>query len=1057
MTYDIQEKHFKVERIIYFDKANKWGVLATKPLFKLTVAQKSLMNNYDNISITGNFEGIYVDAEIIVTGNIVDGKYGKSIQLLSYTIVHDSKTKEGVVNFLSRSFIKGIKVQNAEKIYEKFKERSIDVVLDNPGNLIGIKGIGEKTIKKVTESGKQYKRMKPLIDYCSKLGLPYNLVMKLDEELGDSALQEIQTDPYKVLEHTSNISFKQMDEIYLKSGGSPTAVVRLETGLLYTLKNLATLEGSTGCKSVTLKNKFYTILELSSEDGLYESTAHKLYLDGKLVLGEGALTGYETGYVYYKPYIEIEKSISEKIKALNTYGLLGDKVKANIVDEEIHDFPFDLNEQQKKAVHDCSEHNVSVLTGPAGCVDGDTEYFNGERWVPIKDYKKEDKVLQYDLDGTASLTYPKKYIKCKADLWHMTNASGNLDQVLSDDHRFVYLSSKGNINEKPFKEIKEIISNKGSFSAYLISSFKTNYEISSSLTPERLRLMIAISADGNLVKSGRYWRVRLKKERKIKRIKELLTLNGLEIKESIYKDGYSNFNIPVEYGCKEFPSSFYFLPNDLKSAFNEEIFLWDGSLKSGGRDVKMYFTTIKRNADIVQFILSQNGYMVTLSTDDRRGKARANEGYTYKSVTYTVKQTKWKNISLQRGKRELSRKGNEIKFERFSSLDGFQYCFEVPSSMLVLRRNNRIFITGNSGKSSITKALSKIYRRSGFSVSHLSPTAKACRRLEECIGTSDAQTIHKFLGMKKDSEVKAKQYAEDEVLIIDEASMLDIILFNALLAGTNLTTRILLIGDNHQLPSVQAGNVLGDLIDSKVVHVSELTDIMRQKENSNIIKYCTDINDGKVFDPIEAEDFHYEEFGEAKELKDFFFKKYIEEVKKYGLNEVQVITPYKRGELGMNNLNAFIQEKYNIEGMLTIEPYKLGDKVRHTQNNYKKDVYNGETGTIIKYDEEEEEILVDFGNKEIWYSKKDANELTLSYVSTVHASQGSEYKSVFVILDDTSVNDFLLIRRLLYTAVSRGKSKVWILSKPYLVDHCIENDSYRPRITKLKEYLKSED
>ena len=728
MTYDIQEKHFKVERIIYFDKANKWGVLATKPLFRLTVAQKSLMNNYDNISITGNFEGIYVDAEIIVTGNIVDGKYGKSIQLLSYTIVHDSKTKEGVVNFLSRSFIKGIKVQNAEKIYEKFKERSIDVVLDNPGNLIGIKGIGEKTIKKVTESAKQYKRMKPLIDYCAKLGLSYNLVMKLDEELGDSALQEIQTDPYKVLEHTSNISFKQMDEIFLKGGGNPTAMVRLETGLLYTLKNLATLEGSTGCKSVMLKNKFYAILELSSEDGLYESTAHKLYLDGKLVLGEGALTGYETGYVYYKPYIEIEKSISEKIKALNTYGLLGDKVKANIVDEEIHDFPFDLNEQQKKAVHDCLEHNVSVLTGPAG-----------------------------------------------------------------------------------------------------------------------------------------------------------------------------------------------------------------------------------------------------------------------------------------------------------------------------------------SGKSSITKALSRIYRRCGFNVEHLSPTAKACRRLEECIGTSDAQTIHKFLGMKKDSEVKAKQYAEDEVLIIDEASMLDIILFNALLAGTNLTTRILLIGDNHQLPSVQAGNVLGDLIDSKVVHVSELTDIMRQKENSNIIKYCTDINDGKVFDPIEAEDFHYEEFGEAEELKDFFFKKYIEEVEKYGLNEVQVITPYKRGELGMNNLNAFIQEKYNIEGMLTIEPYKLGDKVRHTQNNYKKDVYNGETGTIIKYDEEEEEILVDFGNKEIWYSKEDANELTLSYVSTVHASQGSEYKSVFVILDDTSVNDFLLIRRLLYTAVSRGKSKVWILSKPYLVDHCIENDSYRPRITKLKEYLKSED
>ena len=727
-SFDIDKKHFKVEKIVYYDKVSKWGVLATKPMFTLAGKTAELLNSYNNVSITGNFEGMFIDAEIEVTGDIINGKYGKAIQIRTCTIIHDSKTKEGVVNFLSRSLIKGIKVQNAEKIYKEFGENSINVVLNTPEKLLSIKGIGEKIVAKVTKSVQQYKRMKPLIEYCTKLGLPYTLVMKLDEELGDKALQEIQTDPYKVLDHTSNITFKQMDEIFLKSGGNPKAMARLETGLLYALKNLATLEGSTGCKSGTLKNRFYTMLELTNEDSLYESTAHKLYLDGKLVLGEGALTGYETGYVYYKPYVEIEKSISEKIKMLNTYGLLGNKVREEVVDEEIHNFPFDLNEQQKKAVHDCLEHNVSVLTGLGGC-----------------------------------------------------------------------------------------------------------------------------------------------------------------------------------------------------------------------------------------------------------------------------------------------------------------------------------------GKSTITKALSRIYRRCGFNVFHLSPTAKACRRLEECIGTSDAQTIHKFLGMKKDSEVKSREYSQDEVLIIDEASMLDIILFNALLAGANLTTRILLIGDNHQLPSVQAGNVLGDLIDSKVVHVSELTDIMRQKENSNIIKYCTDINEGKIFDPVEAEDFHYEEFGEAQELKDFFFEKYAEEVKKYGLNEVQVITPYKRGELGMNNLNTFIQEKYNKDGLLVLEPYRLGDKVRHTQNNYKKDVYNGETGTIIRYDDEDEMLLVDFGNKEIWYDKEDAVELTLSYASTVHASQGSEYKSVFVILDDTSVNDFLLIRRLLYTAVSRGKNKVWILSKPYLVDHCIENDSYRPRITKLKEYLKSED
>lgn len=727
--FDIDTQHFKVTKIVWYNKDSEWGVLATEPLFNIKMSHADLVNKYGNVSITGNFSGVYEGAELIISGDIVDGKYGKAIQLRSYSIIHDSRSKEGVVNFLAKSLIKGISVQNAKKIYEQFKEDSVQIVLDQPEKVEQVKGIGKKIAQRIIESVGQYKKMKPLIEYCTSLGLPFSTIKKLDEELGDEALGTIAENPYKVLELTNAITFKQMDEIFLKKGGSPTAAVRLQTGLLYVLKNLVTLEGSTGCKSASLKNKFYSMLNLVGENDEYESTVHKLYLEGKLELTEGAITGYETGYVYYKPFVEIEKKIAEKIKALNTYGMLGDKIREDVVDEEIHDFPFTLNEKQVEAVHECLKHNVSVLTGAAG-----------------------------------------------------------------------------------------------------------------------------------------------------------------------------------------------------------------------------------------------------------------------------------------------------------------------------------------SGKSSITKALSRIYRRCGFTVYHLSPTAKAARRLEECIGTTDAQTVHKFLGMKKDSEFKGKSsYGDDTVLIIDEASMLDIVLFNYLLIGANLTTRILLIGDNHQLPSVQAGNVLGDLIASGNVHVSELTDVMRQKENSNIIKYCTMINDGEVFDPVEAPDFHYEEFGEGEELKSFFYKKYLEEVKENGLNEVQVITPYKKGELGMDNLNTFIQNKYNFSGEVTIEPYRMGDKVRHTINNYDKDVFNGETGTIIKYDDDYEEILVDYGNKVITYDKTDSIELTLSYVSTVHASQGSEYKIVFVILDDTSVNDFLLIRRLLYTAVSRGKKKVYILTKPYLVDKCITNDSYRPRITKLKEYMQREN
>lgn len=870
----IEKKKFKVEKIVYYDKSSNWGVLATKPLEDIGPLQSKLINKYGNVSVTGNFEGVYEGATILISAVPVDGKYGLALQLQTFQMKHDSKSQEGIVNFLARSLIKGISVQNALKIYKKYKEKAIDTVLNHPQALISIKGIGQKTVDKIKESAVRYKQMQPLIDFCADLGMPYHVVNKLYDELGDKALAVIKEEPYKVLELTPNITFKQMDEIFLKKGGSPTAVNRLETGLLYSLQHEAILEGSTGLKSAALKARFYKLLELSGENNEYESTVHGLSTQGRIYITEGAITGYQTGYVYYKPYVDIERSIAEKVSALNKFGVLGDKVKESVIDEEIHDFPFELNPKQVEAVHECLKHNVSVLTGAAGCVAGDT-------------------IIKF---------------KCGRQRKEQTATIEQLLELYNDQPEKVWYvkSYITETKEIGWNEIEKVV----------YSGIKQTYEL--------------ITEDGRTIRATKDH--------------EILTQKGFKQLKDIEKGEF----VMVRYGDK---------------------------------------------------------------------------GKTFSLVIGKRKATKEKTYDI--------------------------CCYENHNFVA-----NGI-VVHNSGKSSITKALSNIYARCGFNVVLLSPTAKACRRLEECVGGFQAQTIHKFLGMRKDNEFKStKKYDRDTVLVIDEASMMDIMLFNYLLLGTDLSSRILIIGDNNQLPSVQAGNVLGDLISSQKVHVSLLTDVMRQQENSHIIKFCNMINKGEVFEPIEAKDFHYEEFGEGSELKDFFYAEYLKAVKKYGLNEVQVITPYKRGELGMNNLNEFIQSNYNKDGALAVEPYKIGDKVRHTQNNYKKDVFNGETGTIVGFDEEDETIRVDFGNKFITYDKQDLAELTLAYCSTVHASQGSEYKVVFVILDDTAVNDFLHIRRLLYTAVSRGKEKVYVLSKPYLVDKCINNDSYRPRITKLSEYLK---
>ena len=718
MANEIKEKKFIVEKVVYYNSQKLWGVIGLSPVDSLGDMEFELLNMYGSISACGSFPKPFEGAEVIISGDIiVNPQYGKQISVRSLTIAQDTSSKEGVINYLAKGEIEGIGVQLAEKIYETFGDDTIEIVTNQTDRLLEVYGIGKKTVKKVKESLTFLKTHEPTIKYLTKIGISYRTIMKLIEEFGDETVSIIQANPYEILDVSKELTFKQVDDIYLKAGGNPTGSLRLKIAFLYLLKQQAMMEGSTGCVRSSLSRKFYSLLDISGSEDYFGDTMEELEQEKKVVLGGGL-------YVYYKEYLDIEREIAEKVKSLEKSYMPSKKIKEDIVEEEIGNFPYTLNEQQKKAVHDCLNTNVAVLSGPAG-----------------------------------------------------------------------------------------------------------------------------------------------------------------------------------------------------------------------------------------------------------------------------------------------------------------------------------------SGKSSITKALYRIYSRCGFNVVLLSPTAKAARRLEECTG-GEARTIHKFLKMTKDGDSHLyEDYIKDTVLIIDEASMMDIILFNNLLKGATMSTRVLLVGDNNQLPSVQAGNVLGDTIDSENVHVSLLTDIMRQQENSSIIKYCSMINNGKVFEPVEKEDFLYEEFGTADELKEKFLPLYKAEVKAVGLNEVQVIAPYKKGEIGMNNLNAILQKEMNAKGKEALEGYKVGDKVRHTQNNYKKDVFNGETGVILSYDSEEDEMLVDYGDRIVPYNRLDVAELTLSYCSTVHASQGSEYKVVFVILDDTSVNSFLHIRRLLYTAVSRGKSKVYILTKPYLVDKCIENNSYRPRITKLKDFL----
>ena len=1000
-TMDIQEKRFKVKKIVYYNSQRASGVLGLKPVDDLGNLGTILVNRYGDVTACGNFIKPEENEEVIISGEVVThDTYGKQIDIKALDFVDERKktvsensdntfSKEGFIDFLAKSDVAGVDVKIAEKIYDAFGDKSLNVVTERPEDLLEIKGIGKKTVEKIKSTVGYTRKHKRTINFLLGLGLYKRIISKLIGEFGEETISIIKNNPFEILRISKELSFKQVDLIYLKNNGDPKAPIRLENAFLYLLKQQATMEGSTGCLRDTLSKKFYTLLNISGSEDYFGNTMDSLEKDGKIVLGKGV-------FVYYKEYLEIEKEIANKILSLKDIFMPSKKIKEYVVEEEIKNFPFELNKQQVKAIKECLDSNISVISGPAGCLTGDT-------------------IIKYNRAKTAR----EGKLKNMYTSFHKAPVKGSngWDRSISTKVRS-YISSENRVKLNDVEDI--VYSGKKDVYCLTLADGKTlkataDHQV---MTKDGFVQLKNLKKGSLVMVENFIWKEKNGVGRGPFKTQEVsvgkfhpyakktyhkdigCTYYSLKIHRAIYEANMNGVSLEeFREGCKS-PNSFKFIDPSVYHIHHIDHDHWNNDINN-----------------------------LTVMPRKEHYKEHAKGAYSH----------------FKQGVPEFS---SVVSVDYIGVEDTYDICCYKDHNFVA-----NGMIVHNSGKSSITKALYRIYTRCGFNVVLLSATAKACRRLEECTG-GVASTIHRFLKLSKEGDsFFGGNYEKDTVLIIDEASMMDIMLFNYLLKGATMSTRILLVGDNNQLPSVQAGNVLGDVIDSGKVHVSLLTDIMRQQENSNIIRYCSMINEGKIFEPCESSDFLYEEFGTADELKEKLLSLYVKEVNEVGLNEVQVIAPYKKGEVGMDNLNMILQQTINGSAPEVLASFRVGDKVRHTENNYKKDVYNGETGVVTEFDSEKEIINVDYGYKVISYNKSDIDELKLSYASTVHSSQGSEYKIVFVILDDTSVNNFLHIRRLLYTAVSRGKSKVYILTKPYLVDNCIKNNSYRPRITKLKDFL----
>jgi len=400
---------------------------------------------------------------------------------------------------------------------------------------------------------------------------------------------------------------------------------------------------------------------------------------------------------------------------------------------------------------------------------------------------------------------------------------------------------------------------------------------------------------------------------------------------------------------------------------------------------------------------------------------------------------------------------------------GIQYD-EVQLQAIHCAINSKVMVlTGGpgTGKTTTMNSIIKIYLASGYEIILAAPTGRAAKRMTETSGM-EAKTIHRLLEYQPAEGYKINEDnpLQGDVLIVDECSMIDILLMYNLLKAVPENMTVILIGDTDQLPSIGAGNVLRDIISSDVIPVVKLERIFRQAQGSRIVMNAHRINRGEFPDISNRKD-------SSGQLSDFFFisddepehalaqivplcqKRLPAAYHLNPINDIQVLTPMQRGVIGAMSLNKELQNALNPGTTMLYHggtEYRLHDKVMQLKNNYDKGVFNGDIGIVSAIDTEARELTVDFDVGQVVYDITELDELTLAYATTIHKAQGSEYP--VVVMPILMTHFVMLQRNLIYTGITRAKKLLVLIGSWKALSYAIRNNNVLSRNTRLAERLR---
>ena len=445
-----------------------------------------------------------------------------------------------------------------------------------------------------------------------------------------------------------------------------------------------------------------------------------------------------------------------------------------------------------------------------------------------------------------------------------------------------------------------------------------------------------------------------------------------------------------------------------------------------------------------------------------------------------------KIIELSQGKKKELELELETKITELEGKNGIELAGKQKEAIRESIENGILVVTGGpgTGKTTTINSIIQMFEQEDFKIMLAAPTGRAAKRMSEATGR-EAKTIHRLLEYGYADESLGMVFSKDDgepletdVIIIDEMSMVDIILMNNLLKAIKPGTRVILVGDIDQLPSVGAGNVLRDIISSEIVRVVKLDEIFRQASESMIIVNAHKINSGEA--PLvnsKGKDFFFLEEKNSKDVLDRVLEVARDRLPKWNnydpIKDIQILSCSRKGDVGVNILNKKLQDYMNPsapwknEKSMGETTFRVGDKVMQIKNNYKtkwklienervveegEGVFNGDFGFITEIDQEENEIVVIFDDgRQVIYSFKQLDELVLAYATTIHKSQGSEFPVVIVPIFWGP--PMLLTRNLLYTAITRAKEIVVLVGDKKCLGYMIGNNKITSRYSGLNKRL----